>query len=59
MNTSNSALPKNQRYVTALRSQLASLRARYDCDAVAPSMYGVIVDLEIEIAWIEHRQVRP
>jgi hypothetical protein len=59
--TYNSDLPGNQqRFVAALRSQLNSLRARYDCGAVAPSVYAVIVALETEIAWTEHQHgVRP
>ena len=35
-------LTKSQR----LRSELAHLRARYDCGAVAPEIYGVIRGLE-------------
>jgi hypothetical protein len=44
-------LTKSQR----LRSELAHLRARYDCGAVAPEIYGVIRGLESELAWLEHR----
>jgi hypothetical protein len=50
-------LPGNQQqFVAALRSQLNSLRARYDYGAVAPNVYAVIVALETEIAWTEHQQ---
>jgi hypothetical protein len=41
-----------------LRSELAMLRARYDHGAVPLSTYTVIKQIEIEISWLEHRQVR-
>ena len=39
-----------------LRSELASLRARYNSGAVAPGVYAVIRQLEIELAWHLHRR---
>jgi len=45
-------LTKTQR----LRAELEHLRARYDHGAVSPEIYGVIRDLEISLAWTEHRQ---
>jgi hypothetical protein len=53
----HAAFPR-QDYEAQLRSQLATLRARYDDGAVSPSMYAVIIDLEIEIARLEHRRAR-
>ncbi len=58
MNQHAPAFPYRQDYEAKLRSQLASLRARYDGGAVSPSMYTVIVDLETEIAWLEHQRAR-
>jgi hypothetical protein len=37
-----------------LRSELASLRARYDNGAVSPDVYAIIRELETELAWHEH-----
>jgi hypothetical protein len=42
-----------------LRAELALLRARYDSGAVAPAVYIVIREIETDIAWIKHQQVRP
>ena len=42
-----------------LRAELASLRARYDSGAVSPTVYSVIREIETELAWAEHDQVRP
>lgn len=36
------------------RKALDTLRARYDSGAVAPGVYAVIRNLEIEIAWEEY-----
>jgi hypothetical protein len=52
-------IPHRQDDESRLRSQLEQLRARYDSGAVAPSMFAVIVDLETEIAWLQHLKVRP
>jgi hypothetical protein len=38
-----------------LRAELAHLRARYDHGVVSPEVYGVIRELESELAWLEHR----
>jgi hypothetical protein len=43
-----------------LRSELATIRARYDSGAVSPAIYSVIRQIETEIAWIEYKRgVRP
>jgi hypothetical protein len=47
---------KNQRHETALRSQLAMLRSRYDSGAVPPPVYAIIYAIETEIAWLEHQR---
>jgi hypothetical protein len=39
-----------------LCDELAWLRARYDGGAVAPTVYSVIKDIEIELAWRLHAQ---
>jgi hypothetical protein len=40
---------------SALRAELAMLRARYDGGAVPPPIYAVIKALETALAWHEHR----
>jgi hypothetical protein len=42
-----------------LRFELAVLRARYDDGAVSPAVYQIIRQIESDIAWAEHREVRP
>jgi hypothetical protein len=42
-----------------LRRDLAMLRARYDDGAVSTAIYAVIKQIETDISWAEHRQVRP
>jgi hypothetical protein len=42
----------------ALRSELEWLRARYDDGKVSPGVFTVIKDIETNIAWAEHREVR-
>jgi hypothetical protein len=42
-----------------LRDELRWLRARHDSSAVSPATLKVIRDLECDIAWAEHREVRP
>jgi hypothetical protein len=46
-------------HIARLRSQLATLRVRYDSGAVSTAVYAVIRELEIELSWAEHRRVRP
>jgi hypothetical protein len=41
-----------------LRSELAQLRARHDSGAIAPGVYAVIREIETQIAWAEHRELR-
>jgi hypothetical protein len=40
------------------RAELAALRARYDSGAVTPGIYGIIRQLEVDIAWAEHQEAR-
>jgi hypothetical protein len=42
-----------------LRAELAALRARYNSGAVAPGVYTIIRQLEVDIAWAEHQEARP
>jgi len=37
-----------------LADGLRWLRSRYDGDAVAPSVFGIIKKIEVELAWREH-----
>jgi hypothetical protein len=37
-----------------LRSELATLVARYDCGKVSPAIFIIIKQLETELAWLEH-----
>ncbi|MGO9682405.1 MAG: hypothetical protein ACLPTZ_07425 [Beijerinckiaceae bacterium] len=39
-----------------LRSELASIVARYDSGAVSPAIYAVIRAIESDIAWLEFRR---
>ena len=48
-----------QPITSTLRAELTLLRARYDSGAVSVAVYKVIRELEIDIAWAEHREVRP
>jgi hypothetical protein len=41
--------------IQALRSELALLRARHDSGAMSAGTYAAVQELEIEIAWLEHR----
>jgi hypothetical protein len=43
----------------ALRSELEWLRVRYDDGKVSPAVFAIIRKLESDIAWAEHREVRP
>jgi hypothetical protein len=42
-----------------LRAELEWLRARYDDGKVSAAVFAVIRRLESDIAWAEHREVRP
>jgi hypothetical protein len=52
-------IPTTATSTAALRSELEWLRARYDDGKVSPAVYAVIKDIETNIAWAEHREVRP
>jgi hypothetical protein len=39
----------------ALRDQLALLRARYDHGTIPSAIFAVIREIEVELAWLEHR----
>jgi hypothetical protein len=41
-----------------LRDELGWLRARHDEGAVAPCVYRVIKQLEVELAWREHAKAQ-
>jgi len=40
-----------------LCDELVWLRSRYDTGAVAPTIYSVIKEIEVEIAWRRHAQL--
>jgi hypothetical protein len=43
-----------------LRDELRWLRTRYDDGKVSPAVFAIIREIEIAIAWAEHRrEVRP
>jgi hypothetical protein len=44
-----------QEHIRALRDQFAALRARHDSGAMPHATYDLVWELEIEIAWREHR----
>jgi hypothetical protein len=48
-------MTSSQEHIRDLRDQLAALRARHDSGAMPAATYDVIQQLEIEIAWHEHR----
>jgi hypothetical protein len=41
-----------------VRAELAHLQARYDSGAVSPAIFAANRELEIELAWFEHRGQR-
>jgi hypothetical protein len=40
-----------------LCDELVWLRSRYDTGAVAPTIYSVIKEIEVEIAWRRHAEL--
>ena len=38
-----------------LRGRLEQVRARYDDGAMSPGVYQAVKQIELEIAWSEHR----
>jgi hypothetical protein len=49
----------NEEYIAHLRSELGALRARYDGGAVPAAVYAAIKELEVSIAWHEHKGRTP
>ena len=43
----------------SLRAERQALLARYDSGAMAPAIYRVLKDIEVNISWRQHRQQRP
>ena len=39
-----------------LRAELANLKTRYNSGAVAPGVYAIIRQLEIELSWYQHQR---
>jgi hypothetical protein len=54
-------LPLTLTSTSWLRLDRLMVLSRYDCGALPLAVFNIIRDIEIEIAWIEHRrrEVRP